>query len=292
MKRFLALFLALAMGFSLCACDYLPEEVKQEAANVFDEAMDQSKEAIKDTFDEYKDVLKDEIKNRFKDYLGSAPEDMKGALNDKLQEIGADALTEPQALTFNVLGNEYASLLNFPNAKIMAVLHEYPIGGKFPDPSGETYTTFKLTIDGETVSMGSMQCMAYARYIQFKLYGKTDYTSGKDFYNVLKDFTGSGNVPGGTLTKDLLKEVITAAGPGAHIRTETTMLRNKYGELVESSRHSMFVVQVDDEGFTILDANSDNEMTIRMQYFTWQDYMDDIYAIRGLKFVNVYRPTE
>jgi predicted small lipoprotein YifL len=297
MKRFFSLFLALSMVFTLCSCGYIPEEVKQEAADALGEAFDES---VKDAWDDYVQVLKDEIKNRFKDHLQTVPEDMKSVLHDQLQELGADALTEPNVLSSTILGKEYVSLVNFPRAKIMAVLHEYPIGTKFPDPSDKTSETFKLTIDGDTVAMGSMQCQAYARYIQYKLYGKTDYTASSEFRNVIRDITGSNTIPDGTLTKDLLKEVITAAGPGTHIRTDQTPVLDDYGnvvynskgEIVYTSRHSMFVVQVDEEGFTILEANWDNTMTIRQHYYTWDTYMSSGFAKRGLKFVNVYDPKE
>ena len=292
MKRFFSLFLALSMVFTLCACSYIPDEVKQEAADAIGDAIDENKELLKDAMDDYVQVLEDEIKNRFKDYLQTAPEDMKSVLHDQLQELGADALMEPNVLNSNILGKEYVSLVNFPQAKIMAVLHEFPMGSKLPDPSDKSSTTFKLTIDGDSVSMGSMQCQAYARYVQYKLYGKTDYLQNDEFRNVIRDITGSSTIPDGTLTKDLLKEVITAAGPGTHIRTDTTLVRNKKGELVESSRHSMFVVQVDEEGFTILDANADNKLTIRQHYYTWDEYMSSSFAARGFKFVNVYDPKE
>ena len=282
LKKIISLFLVIAILLCLCSCGYIPEEVKQEAKAAMGDALEDSLDQLKDDLKEATDLLREEVEAQLKDSAEGLSQELKDSLSASLSDMGLDALKETKYFTAKVGNTEYATLLNFPNAKTMAVLHEFPIGTKFPDPANETSSTFKLTIDGDEVSMLSMQCQAYARYIQYKLYGEVDtknLTPSSNFYNILDDYTANGDIPAGTLTEDMLKTVITAAGPGTHLRTN-------------GNNHSMFVVQVDEDGFTILDANADGKMTIRQYYYTWSEYMEDIFAPRGFKFVRIYDPKD
>lgn len=146
-------------------------------------------------------------------------------------------------------------------------INEYKIGSK--------YTSSRYVyINGKYVDMYGWQCCGYARYIQYKLYGSHYKLNNKKFPNL----AGSVNVyPNATGFKNL----ITAAGVGAHIRTRA----NKNGVA-----HSMIVINVTPSGFTITDANSDNKNTVEVRTYTWNEYAQSTYGKRGLAYIEVYRP--
>lgn len=80
---------------------------------------------------------------------------------------------------------------------------------------------------------------------------------------------------GGRLTTSKLKNAVTAAGVGAHIRTN-------------GNQHSLAVIGVTDSGFTVTDANSDGRLTIKVRTYTWSSYVNSTYGKRGIAYIKKY----
>lgn len=138
---------------------------------------------------------------------------------------------------------------------------------------GNQYTESRYAnVNGKLVDMLGWQCCGYARYIQQKLYGCHEFNACARFKDV------SGVVSSGNLTSSKIQSVVNAAGVGAHIRT------NKFNG---TNQHSMIIIGITSNGFTIADANSDGKYTVRVKTFTWSEYVS-AYGKRGLEYVNKY----
>lgn len=144
-------------------------------------------------------------------------------------------------------------------------MREYKVGSK--------YTKSRYAnVSGKSKDMLGWQCCGYARYLQQKLYGCHEKNAGSRFKNV------SGVVSGKKLTASKIKSIVNLAGVGAHIRTYSYNGTNP---------HSMVVIGITSNGFTIADANADGKYTIRVKTFTWSEYVRT-YGERGLEYVNKY----
>ncbi len=139
---------------------------------------------------------------------------------------------------------------------------DYTIGGKY------TNSNYAI-VNGKSVYMAGSQCCGYARYIAYKLYGCHDKSAPGKFKDV------AGYVAAGSLTSQKLKSAVTAAGVGAHFRTN-------------GSQHSMSIIEVTDSGFTVTDANSDGKNTIKVTSYTWDSYVNGKYGKRGILYIKKY----
>lgn len=142
-------------------------------------------------------------------------------------------------------------------------MHEYKVGSKY------TQSRY-ANVNGKSVDMCGWQCCGYARYIQQKLYGCHEFNAGARFRAVC------GVVSSGSLNVSRIQSIVNAAGVGAHIRT------NKFNG---TNQHSMIIIGITSQGFTIADANSDGKYTVRVKTFTWSEYVNT-YGRRGLEYVN------
>ncbi len=140
---------------------------------------------------------------------------------------------------------------------------EYKVGSKY------TQSRY-ANVNGKSVDMCGWQCCGYARYIQQKLYGCHEFNAGVRFKAVC------GVVSSGSLNASRIQSIVNAAGVGAHIRT------NKFNG---TNQHSMIIIGITSNGFTIADANSDGKYTVRVKTFTWSEYVN-AYGRRGLEYVN------
>lgn len=141
-------------------------------------------------------------------------------------------------------------------------LTEYRIGSR--------YTSSRYaTVNGKSVDMYGWQCCGFARYVAQKLYGCHDKNAPSKFRDV------SGTVSAGNLNANKLKSLVTSAGVGAHVRTG-------------GRNHSMVIIGVTNNNFTIVDANSDGKNTIRVKTYTWSEYMNCTYGKRGLLYIKKY----
>lgn len=144
-------------------------------------------------------------------------------------------------------------------------MSEYPIGSKYS-------SNYYANVNGKTVNVGAGKCYGYARYIQTKLYGSCWYTNKKAFPNV----GGSEDV---YPSADGYKKLITKAGIGAHIRT--LPLSSGWG-------HSMIVIDITSDGFTIADANAEGTNIVDIRTYTWKDYAKSQFGKAGLEYIEVY----
>lgn len=114
---------------------------------------------------------------------------------------------------------------------------------------------------------GTAQCYAFALYCEEKMYGCNDKTDDEQFETI------GGPIAAGTLNVQNLKELISAAPVGAHIRTNT-------------DRHSMILLSKSEDGFTVVQANGGNSpCQIDTVTYTWEKYVNNTYGRRGIKFV-------
>lgn len=166
--------------------------------------------------------------------------------------------------TVTVKANSWSVTNSFLTIKGIS-MNEYKVGNK--------YTTDRYAfVNGTKVDMCGWQCCGYARYIQQKLYGCHEFNSRTKFKDI------SGVVTSGNLTAAKIQTIVNSAGVGAHIRT------NSFNN---TNQHSMIIIGITANGFTIADANSDGKYTIRVRTFTWSEYVS-VYGKRGLEYVNKY----
>lgn len=129
------------------------------------------------------------------------------------------------------------------------------------------------TYDGK--SLGAVQCFGFARYVQTKLYGVNSFNAPSRFEKVAGSYVAAGR-----LTETKLKELVTEAGVGAHLRTK-------------SGGHSMIITDITNEGFTIIQCNGSNNQEYSGYYacrigtyiYTWDSYVNTTYGKRGLEFI-------
>ena len=93
-------------------------------------------------------------------------------------------------------------------------------------------------------SLGATQCFGFARWCQYKLFDNTRYSNSTAYYNL--SVNDVSDIPAGQLTPEKLKTMITAAKPGAHLRTHSVSGK---------SAHSMIITEITDTGFSIVHAN-------------------------------------
>lgn len=290
MKKIFIFALAFIMLLSLTSCnaignitgDYVRENMGDEYGDMFDEVMEQNKEdfeQLAEDTEELTDILKDEAEKAIDEEYGDEADEVKETLS-KAGELWNKLFSSPTVSTYiNDNGEEVITLTNFPNSVNDADLWQYPLNSHYPS-SG-----YYCDLDGDGYNeeyVAAGQCFGFARYVQLMLYGEHD-CENKNF--VIVD--GSDDISGSELTEDKLKELINAAGPGAHLRTGT------------SNKHSMILAEVTDDGFTVIDANGAKSVrhTVEMRTYTWNEYLngrDDYvnYGKRGFDYIKVYQPQE
>lgn len=182
-------------------------------------------------------------------------EKIKEALNELVDFMGGASCT---------VKNNVIYLSGFPNAKSVS-LDEYPVDSVYPNE-------YEVMIDGKSVYLGGAQCMGFVRYVQYKMYGESDLVNAESFEDIL-----GGNALSAEQLKEgtTLKDIITKAGPGAHIRTG-------------NKQHSMMVTEITDEGFGIIHANGNGDGKVKVETFTWDDY-NKTWGKRGILSLKVHK---
>lgn len=120
---------------------------------------------------------------------------------------------------------------------------------------------------------GCCQCYGFALWCENKLFDANDVANPSKFESL-------GSIAAGSLTEENLKEYITAAPIGSHIRT------NK-------SEHSMILYSKNENGFTVVQANGSNNneyenhenCRIGTATYTWEEYVNCGYGKRGIEFI-------
>ncbi len=123
------------------------------------------------------------------------------------------------------------------------------------------------------------QCKGFALHCQNKLFGYNEKSKPDEFINI-------GSIGKGKLTTSNLKKLISASPIGSHIRTY-------------ASEHSMILIEKNDKGFTIVQANGSNNeeygqwspCRIGTAKYTWQEYLDS-YGTRGIQYIKIQKDYE
>lgn len=139
--------------------------------------------------------------------------------------------------------------------------------------SGSTYKkstggdAYYVKVGSSYVNVKAAQCMGFAHYIEYLLYGKYDGTTStlnSGFTQIAKNVT---------TTSSNAKTYITKAGAGAHIRTQG------------SYTHSLIVLSVTSDGFYYVDANgTSGNNIIRIGYYTWSAFAKKYTSLQYIRY--------
>lgn len=159
---------------------------------------------------------------------------------------------------------------------------EYPAGSSYFTKNGKACTCHNrnqclansypcnclryVKINGKTVDLLSTQCMGFARYCQYRIFGYHDKASSSKFTNAL-----GGGWSAGTFTASDLQRVLLEFGEGGHFRT---------------NGHSLFVISVDATGFITYECNTNNkDCLVYTRTWTWAYF----YNYTKTKGINYYK---
>lgn len=116
------------------------------------------------------------------------------------------------------------------------------------------------------IDLKGVQCMGFARFCQWRLYGSIDFSNTTDFYNAFGK-----KLNAGSWTANTVKETFTKVGPGGHIRT--------------GAGHSLFVISVTSGGFVTYECNTNaKDCKIYTRQWTW----DSFFAYCGSRDLMYY----
>ena len=101
---------------------------------------------------------------------------------------------------------------------------------------------------------GCVQCWGYAYYVQDQIYGSHSKTN----------MSGS-SVTKGNMTAQKVKDLVTMAGIGAHVR-----LRDSNGNIDAWKGHSFIITEITDTGFSIAQCHGYLGCLISNESFTWE----------------------
>ena len=128
----------------------------------------------------------------------------------------------------------------------------------------DTYGYTFVKVGSKYVNVNGWQCCAYARYIQYLLYGSHEFGNSK-----FVDVEGAN----GRATAASIKKWVNQAGVGAHIRS--------------TRPHSLIVIGIDSNGFYYTDSNVSGANQIRVGYYTWQGFADSNY--KNINYICYYK---
>ena len=90
MKRMIALLFVTALLLSLCACGFIPEEVKEQAKEEIGDSFEQSLKDLKSDLKDLTDILAEEVENRLSDTGESLSQELKDSITDAMLEMDID----------------------------------------------------------------------------------------------------------------------------------------------------------------------------------------------------------
>ena len=133
--------------------------------------------------------------------------------------------------------------------------------------------------------LAGTECIGFARWCQYKLFGGHWYSAPGEFYNV--KVNGVQSIARGNLTTSNLKAMIIACKPGAHLRT--------YAAEGSTWGHSMVITEITDTGFSIVQCNgvNNNEYSnwihnyVGTYTYTWSSYVNSTYGKRGIEYIEM-----
>lgn len=131
-----------------------------------------------------------------------------------------------------------------------------------------------VDFNGESIDLLSVQCIGFARYCFYRLFGFADtYLNTSLFYN-------AGTLNYGQVTASNVKTLISSLKPGAHIRFKLAY-----------SEHSVILLSQNSLGFTVYQCNSggngipQSACVISTKTYTWDSFAS--YAYRGVLYANM-----
>lgn len=132
-----------------------------------------------------------------------------------------------------------------------------------------------VEIDGETIDLLAVQCIGFARYCFYRLFGFIDHSqlNGDLFYS-------AGSIAYGSVTESSVKALFAKLKPGAHIRFK-----------LSGTEHSVILLSQSESGFVVYQCNADGDDTalancvISTKTYTWASFAS--YAYRGIVFANM-----
>lgn len=120
---------------------------------------------------------------------------------------------------------------------------------------------------GKQVKFNSIQCMGYAHYTFYKLFGFIDRS---EFDTSL--YYSLGSLSSSEMTAENCKKLILQAQTGAHIRI--------------ANKHSMVYLSGDANGFTVIHCNADAKCGISVKTWTWSEFANN-FKSWGIGYINV-----
>lgn len=131
-----------------------------------------------------------------------------------------------------------------------------------------------VTVNGKDVDLLAVQCIGFARYTFYKLFGFIDADhNGSLFYN-------AGTISYGNVTAAAVKTLVQKLKPGAHIRYQLAY-----------SQHSVILLNQNSEGFTVYQANAGGNgiesrpCVVSTRTYTWDEFAQT--ARRGIVFAHM-----
>lgn len=132
-----------------------------------------------------------------------------------------------------------------------------------------------VNIDGVQVDLLAVQCIGFARYCFYRLFGFIDHPQlNPDLYY------NAGTLSYGQVTEAAVKQLFSKLKPGAHIRFK-----------LASSQHSVILLSQNENGFTVYQCNSGGNgipqasCIVSTKTYTWLSFAN--YAYRGIVHANM-----
>lgn len=182
------------------------------------------------------------------------------------------------------IGGDYTDNV-YVAQRLDVVLSEFPVGSYF-SYTGEPCTCHNKCSyvggcdcisdyndpekDGKLVRLYSCQCMGFAHYVFYKLFGFVDraqnYPETADLYYSL------GSLSKSEMTVENVKELFKDVKTGANVRAK--------------GKHSFIVLSTDADGMCVLQANWGTPCIVDSRYWTWEE-MTARYKSYGIEYVHM-----
>lgn len=121
--------------------------------------------------------------------------------------------------------------------------------------------------NGKEIYLYSIQCMGFAHYVFYKLFGYIDSINyDTTVYHSL------GSLPAGKVTAASARSLLSSAKTGADIRVR--------------DKHSMILLTQDQDGLMVLQANWAVPCMVNISYWTWEQFASR-YNAYGIEYVNM-----
>lgn len=114
------------------------------------------------------------------------------------------------------------------------------------------------------VDLFGVQCMAYAHYCQWRVYGSIGLSADGTW----TDLTGT--VSRENCTADFLKSRLLGCAPATHVRTPYL--------------HSISIISTSDDGVTLTEGNYDGKCRIDVKNLSWAEFASYIQHFRGISY--------